>query len=188
MSEELTFSTGVTATIYGSLDGAAAYLGAQYDGWDAVNDDAEPDKALWRLLVRATRLLDRLTWVEAADTFDERDAIDLGTGDGDAAFPFRAACYELANIGLSSPKVFSAVDQGSNIQSATSPGGGVTYFSPTSAALGSALPLPKVIMDLIGDYLVSAGAGTTSANGAGAPSSSSGGCALPFSVWNRTEP
>lgn len=182
MSETLTFDSGATATIYGSLSGALAYLSAQYDGWD----DVATDEALWKLLVRASRLVDRLTWVDDYDTFAERDAFDLGTGGGDAAFPFRAAVYEWANLARTNPAVLT-LDQGSNVASVSDGGASVSYFGPTSVRIGNASPMPRVVMDLIGRYL------DTGESDLDTPSSSTGADVAdsPFATdarFDRTEP
>lgn len=157
MSESITFANGATARIYGTLTGALAYLGAQSDAWD----DVATDEPLQRLLVQATRYIERRGWIEEVATFDLRDALDLGTGDGDAAFPFRAAVYELAELARNDAAVLQAIDTGSNIQSLGAGGASLSFFAPTSAREGTALPMPKVIMDLVGAYLASGGAGTS---------------------------
>jgi hypothetical protein len=179
MSQLLTFDSTATATIYGSLAGALGYLSSRYDGWDSV----ATDEALWKLLVRATSLVDRLSWVAAADTFAERDAIDLGTGSGDAAFPFRAAVYEWARLARTNPALLS-LEQGSNVASISDGGASVSYFGPSSA---KALPMPRDVMDLIGGYLDSGEADLdTPASSTGAEVADS-----PFATdanFERTEP
>lgn len=150
MSATLTFANTAQARIYGSLAGALSYLGSSTDAWD----DVTSDEALQRLLVRAGRLLDSMAWESDYETFAARDALDLADGSvGDAAFPFRAAQYELANIGLTDESVFTVFDQGSNIQSMGAGGAQVTFFSPTSSERGTATLLPPIVMKLIGEYL-----------------------------------
>lgn len=173
MSETLTFANTAQARIYGSLAGALGYLGGETDAWD----DLAADEALQRLIVRASRYLDRLPWSEDYADFAVRDALDLADGSvGDAAFPFRAACYELARLALEDPDVLAAEDQGSNIQSVGAGGAQVTFFSQTSAKRGTAPLLPVVVGKLVGGYLavtafdVSAESGTSSA----------GSCVNPF--------
>ncbi len=150
MSEVVTISAGVTATIYGSFAEATSYLGASgseaAQAWRDLADDADRK----RKLVDATRALNRLAYTEDYDTFAERDVLDLGTGDGDAAFPFRAGCYELAALAAADPSVLTVEDQGSNIASVSAGGASVTYFAPKSAAKGTASILPPVVMALIG--------------------------------------
>lgn len=153
MSEVLTISAGVTATTYGSFAEATNYLGASGSeaavAYRALSDDADRK----RKLIDATRYLNKLGYTEDYQTFAARDALDLGTSDGDTAFPFRAACYELAALATADPDVLLVDDQGSNIQSLNAGSAGITFFSPTSAAQGTAPSLPPTIAALIGPYL-----------------------------------
>lgn len=181
MSTLLTFANTATATIYGSTAGAKAYLGAETTAWD----DVATDETLQRLLVKATRLLDRYSWITAYTTFAARDALDLGTGGGDAAFPFRAAAYELAEEGRTNPSILTG-ETDSNVSSISDGGASVSYFSPKSVARGTALAFPKRVMDLIGAYLASATFG-----GPQGGTSQEGSDANPFDEdedFDRTEP
>lgn len=183
MSETITFDNGAEARIYGSLAGALDYLGAETDAWDAL----ATDESLQRLLVRAGRYLDRLLWVDDCDTFAERDALQAGDADGDAAYPFRAASYELARLALDDESILTIEDQGSNIQSMGAGGASITYFSPTSTQRGTASLLPPVLMNLIGAYLATSVADI----GAEGGSSSTGTCINPFGPcrdFDRNEP
>jgi hypothetical protein len=184
MSTTLTFANTAQARIYGSLAGALGHLGAQTTDWDGVAADQE----LWRLLVRATNYLDKLPWASDYRTFAARDALDLADGTvGDTAFPFRAACYELANLALEDEDVLTAADQGSNIQNMGAGGASITFFSQTSATRGTAPLLPPTVMKLIGAYLdISA----TDINAEGGDSDT-GSCANPFGPcrdFDRTGP
>jgi hypothetical protein len=154
VSALLTFANTATATIYGSLSGSLAYLGARTTSWDAVTSD----ESLWRLLVQATDLINAQSWASAYDTFAERDALDLGTGGGDAAFPFRAAAYLLADISRTDPTVLAGSPD-SNVSSISDGSASVSYFSPKSIARGTATIFPKRVMDLIGQYLATSGLG-----------------------------
>lgn len=184
MSETITFLNGAQARIYGSRAGALGYLGGETVEWNAV----ATDEGLQRLLVRASRYLDRLPWTEDYATFAARDALDLADGSvGDAAFPFRAACYELARLALEDEDVLTAADQGSNIKSMGASGAEIEFFSQTSADRGTASLLPIPVANLIGAYLsvtaldVSAEAGD----------SETGTCVNPFgpcSDFDRNEP
>ncbi len=184
MSETLTFDNGAQARIYGSLTGALGYLGGETDAWD----DLATDEALQRLIVRASRYLDRLPWNEDYATFAARDALDLADGSvGDAAFPFRAACYELARLALDDEDVLAAADQGSNIQSVGAGGAQVTFFSPTSADRGTAPVLPVTVSKLVGQYLAVSAADIGAEGGA----SGTGSCVNPFGPcpdFERDEP
>lgn len=184
MSETLTFANTAQARIYGTRAGCLGYLGAETDEWNGV----AADETLWRLLVRASRYLDLLQWTEDYATFAARDALDLANGAlDDAAFPFRAACYELARLALEDDSVLSAVDQGSNIQSVGAGGASVTYFSQTSAQHGTAPILPPVLLKLIGSYLAVSALDISAESG----ESGTGSCVNPFgpcSDFDKTGP
>lgn len=178
MSEVVVVSAGppvVQATIYGSHDGGKVYigsmLGATYATWLSL--DAPTQK---QSLISARRRLDQLEYVEGYTTFALRDAYDLGTGDADAAFPWRAAEYELAVLGVDDPDVFAVEDQGSNIQRVYAGGAGVDFFVPTSSSRGSASLLPPIIMRLIGQYLAISTADIGAEGGTG----ETGSCVNPF--------
>lgn len=150
MSESITLSTA-TATIYGSLAGARAYLGAESEDWD-VAADSDVTTDMRRALVKARRLLDRLSYLDDYDTFAERDAVDLGTGGGDAAFPFRAASYLLANLGLTDESVFGSTSA-TDIASMSAGGASITYRNEAKAAATLVAGLPDQVLELIVDYL-----------------------------------
>jgi len=178
MSQLLTFANTATATIYGSLAGCLAYLGARTTDWNAV----ATDETLWRLLVQARDLIDAQSWSSAYDTFAERDALDLGTGSGDAAFPFRAAAYLLAEMGRTDPSVLSGAVE-SNVSSISDGSASVSYFSPKSLARGTVTIFPKRVMDLIGAYLAK-----TNLGGPQGGTSVSGSDANPFDEATDFEP
>lgn len=175
MSSTLTFTNGAQARIYGSLAGGLSYLGSNTTAWDEI----ETDEALQRLFVSSGRYLDRLPWDDDYATFAARDALDLADGSvGDAAFPFRAAQYELAQLARADSSVLTAADQSSNIQSLGAGGAQVTYFSPTSVERGTATLLPPVLMRLVGGYL-RAPVTLSASDGRG----SAGSPCNPFSPW-----
>lgn len=181
MSETLTFDNGAQARIYGSLAGALNYLGSESTEWD----DLATDESLQRLFVRAGRYLDHLPWSDDYATFAARDALDLDDGSvGDAAFPFRAASYELARLARADESILTIADQSSNIQSLGAGGAQVTYFSPTSVERGTATMLPPVLMKLIGGYL------QAPSLAAGGGRGQEGSCSNPFSTCGsgRTDP
>jgi hypothetical protein len=154
MSALLTFANTATATIYGSLAGALAYHGARTLDWNAV----ATDETLWRLLVQARDLIDAQQWATGYTTFALRDALDLGTSGGDAAFPFRAAQYLLADLARTNPALLAG-DPDSNVSSISDGSASVSYFSPKSLARGTVTIFPKRVMDLIGAYLATTGLG-----------------------------
>lgn len=148
MSESITL-TNATATIYGSLAGARAYLGAESEDWD-VSADSGITTDMRRALVKARRLLDRLSYLDDYDTFAERDAVDLGTGGGDAAFPFRAASYILADLGRDDESIFGSAST-SDIASMSAGGASITYRNESKATLVAGLP--DSVLELLADYL-----------------------------------
>lgn len=176
MSEVVTIAGTYNATIYGTFVGATAHiqtqLGDQYAAWRALSTDDQK-----RALVAATRCLDRQGWSEATDTFAERDAI----------VAFQTACYELAALGAEDASVFTAADQGSNIQSVGAGGASITYFSQTSAQRGTAPILPAVVMALVGSYLAVSAVDVSAEGGR----SGTGSCVNPFGPcrdFDREEP
>lgn len=187
MSEVETITGGATGTIYGTFAGATNYHGAS--GSDAAvayrglaNDDERKRK-----LIDSTRYLNRFGYATGYTTFALRDVVDLGTGDGDAAFPFRAACYELAGLAAVDSNVLAAADQGSNIKAVSASGASVEYFSPTSVAQGTASLLPPTVLALIGPYLAVNADALDQGGGTGA----TGSCENPFGPcadYERREP
>lgn len=152
MSEILTIGSG-TVTIYGTFAGCASYFdtsdSASAVAYRALADDTTRKKKL----ADATRFLNRLGYLTAYLTFAARDAVDLGTGDGDNAFPFRAACYELAGLAALDKDALTADDQGSNVKSVGAGATRVEFFNSTSPQQGTAGVLPSIAATLIGAYL-----------------------------------
>lgn len=186
MSETITL-TNATATIYGSLAGARAYLGALFEAWDVANDsDVTTD--MRRALVRAGRYLDRLPWAPAYADFAARDGLDLGTGDGDAAFPFRAASYLLANANYEGSVELGASTSSTDIASMSAGGASITYRNE-SASTSNLDVLPPDVLALIGSYLAD---GVIAASiGAEGGESAPGACVNPFGPrrdFDRNEP
>ncbi len=187
MSELLNITGGATGTTYGSFAGANGYLGASGSEAAVAFRGLADDDERKRKLIDATRYLNRLAYTADYATFAVRDALDLGTGDGDAAFPFRAACYELAGLAAADPDVLVVDDQGSNIQSLSAGTASVTFFSPTSAAQGTASSLPSAVLALIGPYLAVSEDVLDQAGGTGG----TGSCSNPFGDcrdYDRREP
>ena len=186
MSEVLAIGTG-TATTYGSFVGATAFFDTSDSSaavaWRALTDD----EARKRKLADATRTLNGLGYADGYTTFALRDALDLGTGDDDAAFPFRAACYVLAGLAGADREVLETDDTGSNVRAVGAGSARVEFFSPTSAARGTASILPPVVMALIGPYLAASADVLDQDGGTG----STGSCENPFGPcadFERREP
>jgi hypothetical protein len=175
MSEVLNIGSGI-ATIYGTFAGATAYFdtsdSAAAVAWKALATDDDRKKKL----ADATRFLNRLGYVTDYQTFAARDALDLGTDDADAAFPFRAACYELAGLAADDRDVLTADDQGSNVRAVGAGSARVEFFSPTSAQRGTASVLPSTVEALIGPYLAASADALDQDGGSG----SGAGCENPF--------
>lgn len=173
MSEVVTLTTGESATIYGTVAAAKAYIatkyGDTYAAWRALNANDDDRK---RTLATAAAYLDSQPWQTAYNTFSLRDAV----------LAFQTASYELAVMILADASLVAAADQGSNIQSVSAGGAGVTYFNPTTK---NAPPLPPILMRLLATYLAS----TTSVVDGG--SGQSGSSSNPFDSCNdldRSEP
>jgi hypothetical protein len=64
---------GVEFNVYATVDEADVYSLGSMDstGWDAADDDAKE-----RALITSARLLDRQLWIDAYDTFEERETND----------------------------------------------------------------------------------------------------------------
>lgn len=154
-----------TATIYGTYADAALYVadryGSRYTAWTALSVAVRK-----QTLVSAADLLNAQAWIDEADTFAERDAIQA----------FKDASYEIGVLLVEDEDLTNVTDQGGNIQAANAGGAGVTFFSQTSSARGSAPVLPPIIMRLVGSYLAASATG-----GPSAPSGQSGSCRNPFS-------
>lgn len=141
MSEVVTIGA-VTATIHGTFAAATEYLtamyGDQYTTWLGLTTDNQK-----RTLVAATRYLDRQSWIEAYDTFAERDALEA----------FQLASYELAALVADDASIVAVADSGSNIKAVGAGSAKVEFFNPTSVRFGSATRLPPIIQSLLGQYL-----------------------------------
>jgi hypothetical protein len=130
----------MTATIYGTLVDAQAYVaerfGARYDAWAALN----PTEQL-KTLVNAADYLNRQKWIATADTFAERNAIT----DADGRLVFQISSYELGVLVNEDETITDLADQGTNISRVYAGGAGVDYANPTSVRTGSATQLPPLL-------------------------------------------
>lgn len=144
MSSTITVGTG-SELIHGTAAGAVAYVdmmfGDTYTTWAALTSDNQK-----KTLAAAVRYLNAQAWNEDADTFTERDAIAA----------FETAQYELAVLIASDASVLSAIDSGANIASMGAGSAQISFFAPTSVALGTATKLPTIVHRLVGSYLAAA--------------------------------
>jgi hypothetical protein len=121
------------------LDDAKTYIadrfGPNYRSWEGIDPDDQQ-----RTLTSANDIISRLPFADGVDPTTNADII--------------AAGFELAVQINADPDLPNKIDQGSNISSVGGGGGvSVSYFAPTSAALGTAPLLPVVVQRLLGKYL-----------------------------------
>jgi hypothetical protein len=162
-----------TEMIYDDLATALQRLGTRLgEGHVAFNALSADDQK--KALVTARSALDVLGYATGYTTFALRNAYV----DADGNYPFRVASYEYAALIAADPDVTQQSDTGSNISSVGAGGAFVNFFNPTSAAKGTAKPLPKSVMDLIGKYL---SVDVTDTSGGGTGESAS--CVNPFGPW-----
>lgn len=146
------------------LDDARAYIGATfgptYTAWMALSDSDAT-----KTLVASARYLNLLPWQGTfigtltlpTDLVWPRSGVSVdGVEVSSASTPtdVKNAQFEMAVIVSAKPAVVSQLDQGSNIKRAAGGGGvEVEFFTPTSAALGTALKIPYIVSQLIAKYL-----------------------------------
>ncbi len=176
MSELVTVSSGVTGTIYGTYAAAQAYIAARFgEGYTAWTGRTDADKK--RTLISAADYLNTQVWVDAYDTFAERDALQA----------FVDASYELAVLIGDDPDLVQLVDQGTNVARVYAGGAGVDYANPTSSARGTATLLPPILMRLIGAYLGSASSGASAVLGGSGVAGAATNPLSECSDYDRTE-
>lgn len=184
MTFTVTLAGGAPIEVYGGLPACDEYLLAaigsgakKYRALTANGDDRK------RLLVAATRYLERLVWSGTATTPPvggtvlawPRTGVTVG---GVAVDPntvpvaITNAAFELVAIFAADADAASAADQGSNVKTIDADGTKIEFFRPTSAKEGTASVLPTVVQQLIGGYLGGSTAVVAlgSASGSGAES------------------
>jgi len=141
-------------------------LGKPADKWRAMSASDQG-----RTLVMATRYIDQQGWTGlrtglAGGTpttlqWPRSDVTVLdGTGSSVAVDPaivppeFVQATFELSTLIAADPTIVTKADTGSNVRRADAGGGvGVEFFNPTSSALGTASPMPTIVMRLLGKFM-----------------------------------
>jgi hypothetical protein len=185
---------GAAVEVYAGLDKVDAYLNNSsskgaiaYRALTAGSDDRK------RLIVDATRMVDRHRWQGTANGLDgttlafPRDDIELegaAASDADQLALVEDAVAELVAILAVKSSTYSQADTGSNIKAAGAGKARVEFFGPTRTKDGSATKLPTVVHDLIGMWLASQSPGAVGSIG-GASSSSSESNFNPCSIKPR---
>lgn len=154
--------------VYINVAGATNYLASQFG----------PNPARWLALTtnqqgqtlrQATLYIDQQAWEGRATGLSGADPTTLAFPRDGLTFngePLSSttvppevpqATAELAMVIAGSPDVTSKADQGNNISSVAAGGGvSVSYFSPTSARLGTATTMPTVVARLLSKFLATA--------------------------------
>ena len=153
-------------TVYGDATGLDAYwqagMGDGYTAWSAA--DATKRK---RSLVAATRLLDRQPWqgdpvgTPVIDTVLQWPRTGI-TDVSSASVPdeVEKACYELAGAIMADESLTTNATSGSNVKRVKAASVEVEFFTNT---LGISGKLPQSVSDLVGQWLLGAGSGSSSA-------------------------
>lgn len=165
MTYSETVTGGVAREVYGGLTACDAYLN------DAIGEGATAYRALTddddrkRLLISATRYLDRQRWQGAANEAGgttlafPRDGLTDSPADSDQLALVEQACFELVAAAAVDDSLFDLADQGSNVKSMGAGKGRMEFFAPQSASDGTAAKLPQAASDLIGKWLAGGGSG-----------------------------
>jgi hypothetical protein len=178
MTFNVTIGGSTTIEVYGGLTACDAYIeGAIGDGATAYRSLAASGDDRKRLLVAATRYVERLTWQGTATTpaVGGTTLVWPRTGvtdpNGTAVDPntvpsaLTNAVFELVMLGATDPDALSAPDSGSNVKKLDADGTSIEFFRPTSALDGTASVLPSVVSQLVGKWLASASATVAGASG-----------------------
>ncbi|MDQ1446799.1 MAG: putative DnaT-like ssDNA binding protein [Acidimicrobiaceae bacterium] len=170
MTYSETITGGVPVEVYGGLAAADAYVTAKIGAGAkryrrliaAKNGDERK-----RLLIEATRYLERLSW---QGTRNGAGGTTLAwprsgvTVDNVAVDPTTVppaivqAAFELVAVFAVDEDAAAAADQGSNVRVLDADGTRIEFFRSTSARDGSAGVLPVVVQQLIRKYLSGGGA------------------------------
>lgn len=164
--------TGGTATeVYGGLTACDAYLlGATGAGAAAYRAfSADDDRK--RMLISATRYIDRQRWKGTANAAGgttlafPRDGLETVDGD-DATDAYQLdlvsrAAFEMAAILAADGEAASNADQSANIKAMGAGSAKLEFFGPTKTSNGTATKLPTALHELIGMWLAGSGSGAS---------------------------
>jgi len=168
----MTFTVSITGVsspieVYGGLPACDDYvltmIGDGADAYRALTANGDDRK---RLLVGATRFIDRPSWqgvaTLAGGTTLQWPRSGVVNPDGSpvdsASVPaaILQAVFELVALAATDPDVLSAFDSGNNVKKLDADGTSIEFFRPTSALDGTATVLPQVVNQLIGKWLATA--------------------------------
>lgn len=164
----VTFSDASVVEVYGGLPACDAYLfqtpGAAAAAYLALDPDSDARK---RLLVAATRYIDRQRWQGTANGAGgttlafPRDGLEDAAGEP-ATNEYQLAlvqeaAFELTALFAVEEDARTNPDQSSNIKRMKAGSAELELFSPTSIARGTATKLPSPAMELIGQWLAGSG-------------------------------
>jgi DnaT-like ssDNA binding protein len=163
MTFTVQLSQGAAIEVYAGLPAVDDYLfGSNSKGAAKYNALAANSDARKRLLVDATRYIDRKRWQGTRNgaggttlQFPRNDLTLDGVAINDAdqlAIVNEAVC-ELVAVLAASQSAYSQADTSSNIAAMGAGSARVEFFKPTSTSDGSASELPTVVDELIGQWL-----------------------------------
>jgi hypothetical protein len=153
MSEAVTLTSGATGTVYGSLAAALlvldTYIGDEYTAFIALSANDRK-----RAQLAARRVIDALVYIDTADTFTERDALQADSSlPSDQGYPFRVASYLLAALGAADSDVFSLSADEQQVTSVAIAGASLSLSGESQSATTLASRLPPDVLALLAPYL-----------------------------------
>lgn len=163
---------GVEFPVYATVMEANAYMTGTYNNsdWFSVTTDSET-KA--RLLITATRILDRQLWrgeptgLSGQQLVWPRTGIE-GVAEDDIPVEMEYACIELANLLLGGSDVETNRRPGvQTIQSLKAGSVALTYFRDAEGAFTQSARFPTTVQELIGKYLMGGAGSIGGAKGTG---------------------
>ncbi len=170
--------------VYGGITACDDYiLGLVGAGADAYLALAVGSDGRDRLLVQATRFIDRQRWLGIRNGFDgttlafpRDDLIDLDGTDASNAEQLALvsqAAFEMVAVIAEDNAAAASQDTGSNIKRMKAGSAELEFWGPTSARAGTATKLPTAVHELIGHWLYG---GVTAGTGAAVGGVATGTC------------